>query len=82
MLDIKEIRESPEAVEAKIRTKEPDIKLSHIVSLDGRIREIKHEAEELKGKRNALSKTIGEKKRAGEDVSSVMEEVGGLWRTD
>ncbi len=77
MLDIKEIRNHPEEIEKKIRTKEPDLSLKHLLSLDIRLREIKTEVEELKSKRNTLSKQIGEKKRSGEDAGPLMAEVSG-----
>jgi seryl-tRNA synthetase len=78
MLDIRLIRTSREAVEKKLRTKDPEIDLSHIVALDERIRVIKMSVEELKASRNHLSKEIGEKKRDKQDASVQMKEVAGL----
>ena len=78
MLDIKLIREDPKVLEAKLKTKDPDIDLSKIVQLDARVRELKTRGEELNHKRNALSKQIGELKRQGKDTSEVMEEVSGI----
>ncbi|MGE3953677.1 MAG: serine--tRNA ligase [Parachlamydiales bacterium] len=76
MLDIKEIRTHPEAIEKKLQTKEPNLSLRHLLTLDTRVREIKTETEELKAKRNTLSKQIGERKRTGEDAAPLMDEVG------
>ncbi len=78
MLDIKLLRKDAKALEAKLQTKDPTVKLGPILALDEQIRVIIAEGEQLQAKRNALSKEIGEKKRKGEDVSGVMQEVAGL----
>ncbi|MGC1877966.1 MAG: serine--tRNA ligase [Rhabdochlamydiaceae bacterium] len=78
MIDIKLIRADKEAVEKKLRTKDPEVDLSPIVALDERIRVIKLNVEELKATRNHLSKEIGEKKRLKQDLSELMAEVAGL----
>jgi len=78
MLDIKEIRSQPESVEARLKSKDPTVTLSPILLLDEDVRNLKTEVEEIKNKRNSLSKQIGEKKRAGEDAAPLMAEVGGL----
>jgi seryl-tRNA synthetase len=78
MIDIKLIRADKEAVEKKLRTKDPEVDLSPIVALDERIRVIKLNVEELKATRNHLSKEIGEKKRLKQDLSGLMAEVAGL----
>lgn len=78
MIDLREIRKEPAALEAKLRTKVEGISLSPIVELDERVRTLKTEVEELKAKRNAASKEIGEKKRKGEAVEAMMAEVGHL----
>lgn len=78
MLDIKLIRKDPKSVEAKLKTKDPTVELGPILELDESVRHLKNEVEEIKNRRNLLSKEIGEKKRAGADTSSLMKEVGGL----
>src|SRR5258706_9945069 len=78
MIDIKLIRADKEAVEKKLKTKDPEIDLMPVVALDARIRVIKANVEELKATRNHLSKEIGEKKRLKQDVSELMKEVSGL----
>ncbi|MBR4768545.1 MAG: serine--tRNA ligase [Lachnospiraceae bacterium] len=62
MLDIKFVRENPEAVRENIRKKFQDQKLplvDDVLLLDKRNREIKVEVEDLRAKRNKLSKEIG-----------------------
>jgi seryl-tRNA synthetase len=75
MLDIRLIRKDRAAIEAKLKTKEPSIDLSHICELDEQIREGKTRVEHLKAKRNEHSQKIGELKRTGQDVSELMAEV-------
>lgn len=78
MLDIKLIRADKDAVEAKLKTKDPEVNLSPILALDERIRVVKTTVEELKASRNHLSKEIGEKKRQKQDTAELMQEVAGL----
>lgn len=75
MIDIKEIRENRKEVERKIRTKEPSASLDCVCQLDQELREVKTRVEGLKATRNEVSKRIGEKKRLGEDVAALMQEV-------
>ncbi|MCD8117760.1 MAG: serine--tRNA ligase [Oscillospiraceae bacterium] len=62
MLDIKFVRENPEAVKENIRKKFQEQKLplvDEVIDLDARLRAAKTEANELRANRNALSKQIG-----------------------
>ncbi|MBQ6550508.1 MAG: serine--tRNA ligase [Lachnospiraceae bacterium] len=62
MLDMKFVRENPEAVRENIRKKFQDAKLplvDAVIELDKRNREIKGEVEALRANRNKLSKQIG-----------------------
>jgi len=78
MLDIKLIRNAPQDVEKKLKTKDPSVDLAPLLSLDTQVRHLKTQVEEFQNNRNLLSKQIGEQKRAGEDTTSLMKEVGGL----
>jgi len=78
MLDIKLIRKDHKAVEAKLKTKEPGVDLTEIVSMDSRLRELKTEVEQLKATRNEISQKIGEMKRKGENPDELMAKVGSL----
>jgi seryl-tRNA synthetase len=78
MLDMKLLRKDRALVEQKLRTKDPEINLSEVLALDDRLRHVLAEAEQLKSRRNNLSKEIGERKRLKQDASSLMEEVTGL----
>lgn len=62
MLDIKFVRENPEAVKENIRKKFQDQKLplvDEVIELDRQLREIKQEVEQLRANRNKISKQIG-----------------------
>ena len=62
MLDIKFLRENPEAVKENIRRKFQESKLElvdQVVDLDQENRKIKQEVEELRANRNKVSKQIG-----------------------
>ncbi|MCH9614202.1 MAG: Serine--tRNA ligase [Chlamydiia bacterium] len=78
MLDIKLIRENAKALEAKLKTKDPEIDLKPILEMDEKARGIMAKVEELKAKRNELSKQIGLLKREKKDASGVMSEVTGF----
>ena len=63
MLDIKFVRENPETVKENIRKKFQDAKLplvDEVIELDARYRAAMTEANELRAKRNALSKKVGQ----------------------
>src|SRR4051812_27356233 len=78
MLDIKLIRKDAAKIEELLKRKDSSISLKSILKLDERIREVIVEVENLQSKRNAASKEIGERKRKGEEVDSIMQEVAGL----
>ena len=62
MIDLKFLRENPEAVKQNIRNKFQDHKLplvDEVIALDADARKTQQEADELRAKRNQLSKEIG-----------------------
>ena len=62
MLDIKFLRENPDAVKENIKKKFQDDKLplvDEVIELDQKRRDAQKEADDLKASRNALSKQIG-----------------------
>lgn len=78
MLDLKIIREHPQEVEEKLQSKDPQVSLAPILEKDEKVRHLKTRVEELKAKRNDLSKQVGWKKSKGEDASSLIKEVEGI----
>ena len=62
MIDLKFLRENPEAVKENIRKKFQDHKLplvDEVIELDAQARKVQMEADELRASRNKLSKQIG-----------------------
>ena len=62
MLDLKFVRENPEAVKQNIRNKFQDSKLElvdKVIELDAESRAVKAQADELRANRNKISKQIG-----------------------
>lgn len=62
MIDIKFLRDNPEAVKENIKKKFQDSKLpmvDEVIALDAERRSIQQQADQLKADRNKLSKQIG-----------------------
>lgn len=78
MIDIKLLRDNFKEVEKKIKRKDPSVNLTQVAELDHRIRALKTQGEQLKAKRNHISKEIGEKKRKGEDADALLKDVSGM----
>jgi len=73
MLDIRLIREDPDSVKARVRTRGGGAwaLVDEILVADKKRRELETERQELQGDRNRISKEIGAKKKAGEDTSEI-----------
>ena len=73
MLDIKRIREDPETITKHIRTRGGDSHelIGKLLECDEIRRRNETEKQALQGERNALSKQIGIKKKAGEDTAGI-----------
>ncbi len=84
MLDIKFLRENPEAVKENIKKKFQDRKLKlvdEVIELDVQMRKAKQEADSLRANRNKLSKQIGAlmaqgKKDEAEQTKQLVKEQG------
>jgi seryl-tRNA synthetase len=72
MLDIKLIRENPDAVERALATRGAAVSLAPVLAADAERRRLVTEAEELKAERNRASEAIGQAKRRGEDAPAAM----------
>lgn len=80
MIDIKFLRENPEAVKENIKKKFQDQKLplvDEVIELDKKARAAQVEADELRNKKNALSKQIGQLMKEGkrEEAEEVKKQV-------
>ena len=83
MLDIKFLRENPELVKENIKKKFQDEKLNlvdEVISLDVEARKVQMEADELRSKKNQVSKQIGALMAKGEkeEAEKVKEEVAAF----
>jgi len=75
MLDIKKIRENPEAIKKAMATKGIVGFVDEILALDKQRREIIVSVEQLKARRNDVSKQIPTLKKQGKDVAPIMAEM-------
>lgn len=76
MLDIRQIRENPDDVVAALARRGGDKSdlqqvVDTLMELDAQRRERVTQTQELEAERNATSKQIGQKKKAGEDTSEI-----------
>jgi len=79
VLDIRLIRENPEAVERALADRGGAELIKPLIALDGERRRLVRESEDLKALRNKASEAIGQAKRRGEDAAAEqarMREVG------
>ncbi|MGH7355221.1 MAG: serine--tRNA ligase [Candidatus Rokuibacteriota bacterium] len=79
MLDLRLIREQPDAVRRGLATKGGAELVAEVVALDAEHRRLLRETEDLKALRNRASEAIGQAKRRGEDAGAEqarMREVG------
>jgi len=70
MLDIREIRERPEEVLARLRRRDPAVDLSRVLSLDEERRGLIRQVEELRRKRKAGSEEVARLQREGKPVEA------------
>ncbi len=79
MLDLKQVRENLQETIERLETRGGDFSyLNKITELDEQRKEIILEVEELKAKRNEVSKLIGQYKREKKDTTEIMEQVNGV----
>ena len=75
MLDLKFIRENPEAVKQGIKNKNEKDRVDEIISLDEKRRSLISKTDELKAKRNQVSQQVGQMKKAGQDATAIITEM-------
>ena len=80
MLDIKKIKENPDAVKAGLRAKEVDCDatVDRILELDEQRRALIADTEARKARQNKVSKEIPQLKKQGKDVSPIFAEMAEL----
>ncbi len=78
MLDIKFVRENIEVVQDTLKKRGVPLSFDEFMGSEQRRREILLEVEELRGRRNVVSKEVGALKKDGQDASVQMEEMKGV----
>lgn len=74
MLDIKWIRENPEALDKALKNRGQDAAAQSIIDLDEKRRRVVQALQDMQSRRNHLAKEIGELKRQGGEADALMEE--------
>ncbi len=72
MLDLRAIREQPDAVDRALQTRDAALSVRAVVEADQRRRQLVTETEELKAERNRVSEAIGQAKRHGGNPGAEM----------
>jgi len=80
MLDLKFIRENADRVKAALIQRLVEGDIDRLLALDSERRTLIGEAEELKHRRNEVSRDIGAQKKAGRDALPELEEMKGVSR--
>ncbi len=78
MLDLKFVRANPELVVAALAKRGGKISLDGFLSLEEERRSALAKVEEMKSRRNTVSKEIGIMKKSGQDASAIMAEMREL----
>lgn len=78
MLDMKFVRENPDAVVAAVKKRNGNLDLTEFLALDKERREIVQSVEHLKKQRNDASQEIGKLKKAGQNADAKQAEVRAM----
>tara|TARA_B110000263_G_scaffold134395_1_gene116719 strand:- start:1310 stop:2578 length:1269 start_codon:yes stop_codon:yes gene_type:complete len=79
MLEMKNFRENPEEIlEDLQRRKLSDRLVKNVIKKDNQWRELIEEGNQIRAKRNSISKEIGELKKNGKDISKLLSEMAGV----
>lgn len=78
MLDLKFVRSNPDLIRQTLINKGVDVDLDRILALDVERRQILAEVEQLKARRNEVSKQVGVLKKQGQDASQIIAEMGSI----
>ena len=81
MLDLKWIRENPDALDAALARRKAEPAASAILALDAEHRKIQTDMQELQARRNDAAKAIGKAKATGGNADDLIREVAELKST-
>ena len=75
MLDPKLIKEKPQIIRDMLKARSVDFDLDALIEFDQKRREFIIKTDELRKKKNQVSLEISQKKKAGEDTSSILDDM-------
>jgi seryl-tRNA synthetase len=78
VLDLRWLRDHPEAFDAAMQRRGSDARASRLLELDEALRAAQAQLQEQQARRNAASKEIGGLRSRGEDATALMAEVAAL----
>ena len=81
MLDIRFVRANPDTVKADLKKRNDLLKIpwvDEILQKDARSRKLKGQTDELRRRRNVISREINEARKAGNDTTALMTEAANL----
>ena len=78
MISLKQLRQNSEEYGLRISSKGEDINISNVLSLDEKVRSLKHQANEIRSERNRASEAIGLAKQKNEDASEAIDKTREL----
>ena len=78
MLDPKIIRDKPELIKQMLKDRAVEFDFEKMVELNNTRKEMMMQSDELKQKRNQMSVKIGSEKKAGNDASELLREMGDI----
>ena len=73
MLDPKILRENPDKVRKMLKNRGVDFELDSLLEREKQRRELILKTDDFRKKRNQISLEIGQKKKAGQDATSLLE---------
>jgi seryl-tRNA synthetase len=78
VIDLRWVREDPEAFDRALARRGQPPAADRILALDRERRAVETRLQEMQAERNRISREIGERRRRGEPVDQLMEQVAGL----
>ena len=78
MLDIKLLRNDPDAMAVKLKRKGYTLDIAQFVQLENKRKALQMATQDLQQKRNSHAKSIGQAKAKGEDINPLLAEVADL----
>ena len=81
MISLKQLRHNPEEYGDRISLKGDDVNISFVLTLDEKVRSLKHQINKIRSERNRASEAIGLAKQNNEDASEAIEKTRELGHT-